>query len=122
MAAPTDGEAADIEIYEALQRGDQDAAFRRLVRHHGKVVHSVSYRILKDWARAEDVMQETFMKAYETIDTLHDPKRLGAWLKSIAWHKSIDILRAEKRADAHRTALAEQAAGDDTAPALEALT
>ena len=122
MAAPTDGEAVDIEIYEALQRGDQDAAFRRLVHQHGKVVHTVSYRLLKDRARAEDVMQETFMKAYETIDTLHDPKRLGSWLKSIAWNKSIDILRAEKRADAHRTALAQQAAGDDTAPVLEALT
>jgi RNA polymerase sigma-70 factor (ECF subfamily) len=121
VAAPTDGEAVDIEIYEALQRGDQDAAFQRLVRQHGKVVHTVSYRLLKDRARAEDVMQETFMKAYETIETLHDPTRLGSWLKSIAWNKSIDILRAEKRADAHRTALAPQAAGDDTAPAPEAL-
>lgn len=124
MAAPTDGEAVDIEIYEALQRGDQEAAFRRLVHRYGKVVHTVSYGLLKDRARAEDVMQETFMKAYETIDTLHDPKRLGSWLKSIAWNKSIDILRAEKRAHAHahRTALAQQATGDDTAPVLEALT
>ena len=122
MAAPTDGEAVDLEIYEALRRGDQEAAFRRLVRQHGKVVHTVSYRLLKDQARAEDVMQETFMKAYETIDTLHDPKRLGAWLRSIAWNKSIDILRAEKRAHAHQTAAAQQAAGDDAAPALEALT
>ncbi len=121
MAAPTDGEAVDIEIYEALQRGDEGAAFRLLVRQHGKIVHAVSYRLLKDRARAEDVMQETFMKAYETIDTLNDPKRLGSWLKSIAWNKSIDILRAEKRADAHQTALAQQAAGDDTAPELEAL-
>jgi RNA polymerase sigma-70 factor (ECF subfamily) len=122
VAAPTDGEAVDLEIYEALQRGDQEAAFRRLVRQHGKIVHTVSYRLLKDSARAEDVMQETFMKAYETIDTLHDPKRLGSWLKSIAWNKSIDILRAEKRADAHRTALDQQAEGDDTAPAPEALS
>jgi RNA polymerase sigma-70 factor (ECF subfamily) len=62
------------------------------------------------------------MKAYETIDTLHDPKRLGPWLRSIAWNKSIDILRAEKRAHAHRTAVALQAADDDSAPALETLT
>jgi len=122
VAAPTDGEAVDIEIYEALRRGDQEAAFRRLVRQHGKVVHTVSYRILKDRARAEDVMQETFMKAYETIDTLQDPKCLGSWLKSIAWNKSLDILRAETRAHAHETAVAQQAEDDDTAPALEALT
>jgi RNA polymerase sigma-70 factor (ECF subfamily) len=121
VAAPTDGEAVDIEIYEALQRGDQDAAFLRMIRQYGKVVHTVSYRLLKDRARAEDVMQETFMKAYDTIDTLHDPKRLGSWLKSIAWNKSIDILRAEKRAHEHRTALERQAEGDDTAPAPEAL-
>ena len=122
MAAPTDDEAVDLEIYEALRRGDQEAAFLRLVRQHGKVVHTLCYRLLKDRARAEDVMQETFMKAYETIDTLHDPKRLGAWLNSIARNKSIDILRAEKRADAHRTAVAQQAVGDDAAAALEALT
>jgi RNA polymerase sigma-70 factor (ECF subfamily) len=120
VAAPTDGEAVDIEIYEALQRGDQEAAFRRLVCQYGKVVQTVSYRLLKDQARAEDVMQETFLKAYETIDTLHDPKRLGSWLKSIAWNRSIDILRAEKRANVHQTALAQQAADDDTVPALEA--
>ena len=122
MAAPTDGEAVDIEIYEALQRGDQEAAFQRLVRQHGKIVHTVSYQLLKDRARAEDVMQETFMKACETIDTLQDPKRLGSWLRSIAYNKSIDILRAEKRADAYQTTLAQQAPGDDTAPPLEALT
>ena len=97
MSAPTDGAAVDLEIYEALQRGDQETAFLRLVRQYGKVVHTLCYRLLKDRARAEDVMQETFMKAYETIDTLHDPKRLGSWLRSIAWNKSIDILRAEKR-------------------------
>lgn len=122
MAAATEGEAVDLEIYEALQRSDQEAGFRQLVRQYGKVVHTVSYRLLKDQARAEDVMQETFMKAFETIDTLHDPKRLGSWLKSIAWNKSIDILRAEKRAQAHRTAVAQQTADDDSAPALEALT
>jgi RNA polymerase sigma-70 factor (ECF subfamily) len=122
VAAPTDGEAVDLEIYEALRRGDQDAAFQRMVRQYGKVVHTVSYRLLKDRARAEDVMQETFMKAHETIDTLHDPKRLGAWLNSIARNKSIDILRAEKRADAHRTAVAREAVSDAAAPALEALT
>ena len=121
MSAPTDGEAVDLEIYEALQRGDQEAAFRQLVRQYGKVVHTLCYRLLKDRARAEDVMQETFMKAYETIDTLQDPRRLGSWLKSIAWNRSIDILRVEKRADAHRTAIEQQVAGDDTAPALAAL-
>jgi RNA polymerase sigma-70 factor, ECF subfamily len=122
VSAPTDGEAVDLEIYEALRRGDQEAAFRQLVRQYGKVVHTLCYRLLKDRARAEDVMQETFMKAYETIDTLHDPKRLGAWLNSIARNRSVDILRAEKRADAHRTAVAQEAVGDAAPPALEALT
>ncbi|MGN6110257.1 MAG: RNA polymerase sigma factor [Kofleriaceae bacterium] len=121
MAAPTDGEAVDIEICEALQRGDQEAALRRLFRKYGKIVHTVSYRVLKDRERAEDVMQETFMKAYETIDTLQDPRRLGAWLKSIAWNKCFDILRAEKRAHAHRTTLAQQVVSHDAAPTMEAL-
>ncbi len=122
MAAPKDGEAVDLEIYEALQHGDKKAAFRRLVGQYGKVVHTLCYRILKDRARAEDVMQETFMKAYETLDTLQDPKRLGSWLNSIARNRSIDLVRAEKRADAHRTAVTQQAAGDAAEPALAAMT
>jgi RNA polymerase sigma-70 factor (ECF subfamily) len=122
VSPPTDGEAVDLEIYEALRRGDQDAAFRRLLHQYGEIVHTVSYRVLKDRARAEDVMQETFIKARKAIDSLQDPKRLGPWLKSIAYHKSIDILRAEKRAYAHRTELEQQEVGDDTTPTLEALT
>jgi RNA polymerase sigma-70 factor (ECF subfamily) len=121
VAAPAYGEAVDLEIYEALQRDDQDAV-QRLVRQYGKLMHTLCYKILQDRARAEDVMQETFMTAYETIDTLHDPKRLGAWLSRIAHNKCIDILRAEKRADAHRAAVAHPAADDAAKPALEALT
>lgn len=122
MPAPPDGAAVDLEIYEALLHGDPEAGFVRLVRQYGNVVHTLCYRLLKDRARAEDVMQETFMKAYETIDTLHDPKRLRAWLNSIARNKSIDLLRAEKRANAHGTAIAQSAVVDAAAPVLEALT
>ena len=52
---------------------------------------------------------------------MQDPKSLGAWLKSIAWHRSLDILRSEKREHSHQTTLEQQVAGDDTESAMEAL-
>ncbi|MBX3155221.1 MAG: RNA polymerase sigma factor [Deltaproteobacteria bacterium] len=115
MVAPTDREAVDLEIYRALERGDKDA-FSRLVREHGTHIYNVSYRILMDRVRAEDVMQETFMKAYSSIDTLEDPRRLRVWLVKIAHNKSVDVLRRDKRAEARRTAHEREVAIEDTAP------
>jgi RNA polymerase sigma-70 factor, ECF subfamily len=122
VAGEEDGEAVDVEIYEALRKGDREAAFKRLQRRHGRILFDVANKILGDRARAEDVMQETLIKAYETIETLKDPRRLGAWLKKIAQNKSIDVGRAEKRANTHQAALARDAADAESPPALESLS
>jgi RNA polymerase sigma-70 factor (ECF subfamily) len=46
---------------------------------------------------AEDIVQETFIKAYKNINTVEDPKKLGAWLSVITARTAIDFLRLEKR-------------------------
>lgn len=119
MAGLKGGDAVDVqidvEICEALRRGGQEA-FRQLLHRHGKFVHSVAYRILKDKARAEDVMQETLLKAYETIGTLKDPKRLRAWLTTIAHRKSIDLVRADKRSRANHARAAQEPTAHAGAP------
>lgn len=62
-------------------------------------------------------MQETFMKAYQTIDTLQDPARLGPWLRGIAKHRCLDLMRHDRRMRARLDALAEEAPSEPSSAA-----
>lgn len=56
-----------------------------------------AYMITRNQHQAEDVTQEAFLKAFNHFDTLAEPKKFGAWLKSIVVRTAIDLLRREKR-------------------------
>ncbi|MFE8699621.1 RNA polymerase sigma factor [Cytobacillus sp. FJAT-54145] len=57
----------------------------------------VAYSITRDHHHAQDVVQDTFIKAYQKLDTLEDHSKVGAWLSSIATRTAIDYVRKEKR-------------------------
>ncbi len=71
------------------------ATIEDLVREHAKTVFRVGYSVLRNHADAEDVAQETFMKAlrHGRIDDIDNHK---AWLVKIAWRLALD--RAKRRA------------------------
>ena len=48
-------------------------------------------------ADAEDITQETFLKAYHSLDTLHDPRRIGHWLATIARRTGYSLFRSAER-------------------------
>jgi len=54
--------------------------------------------LVRDAAEAEDLAQETFLRAHRQRSTLHDPAALAGWLYQIASHVSIDRLRQQVRA------------------------
>lgn len=64
--------------------------------HYERVYHA-AYFVLKDKYLAQDVTQETFLKAFQKMDTLQDGNKLGAWLGTIATRTAIDFLRKIKR-------------------------
>ena len=64
---------------------------------HYKRVYHAAYFILQDKHFAQDVTQETFLKAFQRMDTLEDGNKLGAWLATIATRTAIDFLRKLKR-------------------------
>lgn len=64
---------------------------------YSKKLRHIAYSITKDRFLAEDVVQETFIKAYKKIDTIESTEKVGAWLTAIAGRTAIDYLRAEKR-------------------------
>ncbi|MHA6259968.1 RNA polymerase sigma factor [Sporosarcina sp. CAU 1771] len=60
-------------------------------------VYYTAYYIIKDRDLAQDVLQETFIKAFDNMHTVRDGEKLGAWLAAIATRTAIDYLRKLKR-------------------------
>ena len=72
-------------------------AFEELYRSHAGRVYALCLRMTGDPARAEDLMQETFVRAWSRLDTYRGPEGLSAWLRTIAVHLVISDHRARKR-------------------------
>jgi RNA polymerase sigma-70 factor, ECF subfamily len=78
-------------VAEVYRRGAE--AFAPIVERYKEAVFAVALSRLRRFDDAEDVAQATFIEAFERLKNLKDPHRLGAWLRSIAIHRSIDCLR-----------------------------
>ena len=60
------------------------AAFETLVRNHQRMIHSLTYRMTGSPADAEDLAQETFVRAYEQLAGYHGSAKFSTWLYRIA--------------------------------------
>src|SRR5579862_3734773 len=77
------GEPDDVELVRRARAGDawaHEAIYRRYVQR----VARVAQRLLRDPAEVDDVVQETFLIAFEKIDALAEPAALRGWLTQIA--------------------------------------
>ncbi|MFJ7934020.1 RNA polymerase sigma factor [Sporosarcina sp. NPDC096371] len=72
-------------------------AERIIFEQYYKRVYYTAYQVIKDQNLAEDIAQETFMKAFKNLQTVQDVEKLGAWLSVIATRTAIDHLRRLKR-------------------------
>ncbi len=80
-------------------RAGQRTSFSHLVRKYQKSLLRVSLRFVKDLATAEDVVQESFMKAYERLDSFEGRASFKSWLFQIAVNTAKNKLR--ERRDGH---------------------
>jgi RNA polymerase sigma-70 factor (ECF subfamily) len=85
----------DTALVRRTLAGDQDA-FAQLVERYKEPVYHVAYRMLGNAAEAEDVAQETFVRAYTQLGTYKTEHRFSTWLLSIASHLAIDQLRRRR--------------------------
>jgi RNA polymerase sigma-70 factor (ECF subfamily) len=76
--------------------GDQEA-FRALVERHSRAVFRLAYRMTGNEHDAEDVVQETFLKAYRRLPQFEARAQFGSWLHRIAANSALDLLRARAR-------------------------
>jgi RNA polymerase sigma-70 factor (ECF subfamily) len=94
----------EAEASGAVERGrlgDNDA-FRLLVEQHGRAIFRLAYRMTGNEEDAEDVVQETFLKAYRQIDRFDARSSFTTWLYRIASNCSLDLIRKRKTREARR--------------------
>ncbi len=85
----------DTELIQRTLAGDE-SAFGFLVDKYKGSVHALAYRKVGDFHIAEDITQDTFLKAYQKLSTLKDPGRFPGWLYVIAARCCISWLRQNR--------------------------
>ena len=76
-----------------LARGGREAAYRELVRRYERPVFALLYRMVRDRELAEDLAQETFVKALNAIESYRPEFKFSSWIFKIANNAAIDHLR-----------------------------
>ena len=85
----------DAKWIERILAGDEKA-FTALVKKYEKQIHAFVRRKVRDYHIAEEITQDTFLKAYEKLGTLRDPNRFSGWLYMIATRCSLTWLGEKK--------------------------
>jgi len=75
-------------LLKLCMQGKQSAQLEIYNRYY-RAMYNTAYRIVKDSAEAEDVMQESFLSAFTKLDTFKGDVTFGAWLKRIVINNSI---------------------------------
>lgn len=84
------------ELVQQLKKGNQEA-FRFMVTSWQDMVYNTSLGLVQNEMDAEDVTQEVFVKAFESIAGFKGESKVSTWLYRIAVTKSLDFLRSKKR-------------------------
>ena len=85
----------DAKWIERILTGDE-AAFTALLKKYEKQIHAFVWKRVRDYHIAEEITQDTFLKAYEKLGTLRDPERFSGWLYMIATRCSLTWLGAKR--------------------------
>ena len=84
------------ELVADAQQGDRSAA-ERLIREHDRWVRSIIYSVTGRAELVDDVAQQVWIRVWQRLDSLRDPRRLKSWLYNITRNASIDAGIARKR-------------------------
>jgi len=87
--------ADERAMLKAALGGDEDA-FENVIRTYSRKVYIVAYGILQDQSEAEEIVQDSFLKAHQQRDKLREPKKFPAWLMTVARNGARDRLRRRR--------------------------
>ena len=90
------GTQDDADLVRAAQGGDQ-GAFTELVRRYQRAVYRVAWALTRNASDADDVAQETFVRAYQALGRFRVGEPLYPWLARIATNQSFSLFRSRRR-------------------------
>lgn len=89
----------DQQIQQLLSHHDtQRKGFEMLVRQYSEQLYWIVRRIVLSHDDANDVLQNSFLKAWNGLDSFHGESKVLTWVSRIAINESLDFLRRNKRA------------------------
>src|SRR5436305_12956248 len=86
----------DAAVLARARAGDE-TAFVAVYEHFSPAIHRFAYRLLGNQEQADDITQDTFIRAYQHIRRLKDDANVSAWLYRIAANSCNDALRRRRR-------------------------
>src|SRR5215468_960956 len=89
-------ELTDLGFVTKARAGDADA-YRVLVERHSRTLFRLAFRMTGNEQDAEDVVQESFLRAYRQLAKFDERASFGTWLYRIAANCSLDLVRSRKR-------------------------
>jgi RNA polymerase sigma-70 factor, ECF subfamily len=85
----------DVAILEKARNGDEEA-FVLIYEHYAPQVHRYIYRLVGSLEQADDITQDTFLRAFQGIGKIAIDSNVSAWLYRIASNAAFDVLRRRK--------------------------
>jgi RNA polymerase sigma factor (sigma-70 family) len=85
----------NTEIVERCKKGEVKAQFL-LYKQYSKAMYNIAVRFLNNKMDAEDILQESFITAFEKLNELSNPDSFGSWLKRIVINNCITQIRKKK--------------------------
>src|SRR5215467_5530496 len=88
-------EVTDAAVVAQVLAGDKDA-FRILVDRHSRSIYRVVYRMTGNQQDTEEIVQETLLRAYKSLERFELRANFSTWLYRIAVNRTLDFLNARK--------------------------
>lgn len=86
----------DDKIKRLLKNGDKEKAFRMIVSNTGRRLYIVIRQILGDHAMSDDVLQDVYLRVFESIGQFEWKSSLYTWMHTIAYRQAIAVKRKEQ--------------------------
>jgi RNA polymerase sigma-70 factor (ECF subfamily) len=88
-------EMDDAAAVARVISGEKDA-FRLLVERHSRTIFGLAFRMMENEQDAEEIVQETFVRAYRALDGFESRANFGTWIYRIAVNRCYDLLKQRK--------------------------
>jgi RNA polymerase sigma-70 factor (ECF subfamily) len=89
----------EVKNWVEQSRNGDHAAFAALIGAHQQMIHSLTFRMTGSVADCKDLAQETFVRAYQQLDSFEGSSKFSSWLYRIAINACLDWRKSEQRRD-----------------------